>query len=218
MKYEILLFDLDGTLTDPKEGITKSVAYALSHFGIEVHDLDELIPFIGPPLVDSFMEFYGFERGKALEAVEKYREYFKDRGIFQNRVFAGIPEVLERLRKEGKILILATAKPEVFAKRIMEHFDLAQYFHAICGSELSGSRIDKASVIDYALDSNGIAREEASLAKVLMIGDRKHDIEGAHQHGIACAAVLYGYGDQEELTQAGADYMIKDLDELWMLG
>lgn len=204
-----LLFDLDGTLTDPKEGITNSVAYALEYFGIKVEDKDTLIPFIGPPLTDSFMEFYGFSREQAAEAVEKYREYFSDRGIFENRVYEGILSLMKELKEAGKISILATSKPTVYAGKIVEKFGLAEYLTDIQGSELDGTRVKKEEVIRYAMEVNGI-----DPADVIMVGDRKHDIEGAHGAGIPVIGVLFGYGSEEELTLAGADYLAENVEAL----
>ena len=152
MDRKYILFDLDGTLTDPMQGITKSVRYALNSFGIEVDDLCKLIPFIGPPLKDSFKEFYGFNEEDAIVAVEKYREYYRIDGIFDNKVYEGIEECLKALKKEDKILVLATSKPEVFAKKIMDHFNLSKYFDFIGGSELNG-RSKKGEVIEYVLKS-----------------------------------------------------------------
>ncbi len=205
-----LLFDLDGTLTDPKEGITNSVAYALEFFGIQVEDKDTLIPFIGPPLTDSFSEFYGFDEEKALMAVEKYREYFKAGGIFENRVYEGIPAMLEALKAAGATLILATSKPTVFARQIVERFGLSAYLDDVQGSELDGTRVKKSEVIRYALEVNGIE----NLDEVLMIGDRMHDIDGAHKEGIQAVGVLFGYGSKEELVAHGADFLAESVEEL----
>ncbi len=199
MKY--ILLDLDGTITDPKEGITKSVQYALKSKGILVEDLDSLCRHIGPPLKTSFMDFYGFSESEAEELVKKYREYFRDTGIFENRVYEGMDELLRKLRTAGKKLITATSKPEVFAKRILEHFELDHYFDDICGASMDNSRIDKEDVIRYALEKNGIK----DLSEVIMVGDREHDVIGAHKVGIASLGVLFGYGSRQELEEAGAD-------------
>ena len=204
-----LLFDLDGTLTDPKEGITNSVAYALEYYGIQVEDRDTLIPFIGPPLTDSFMEFYGFSKDQALLAVEKYREYFAGRGIFENRVYDGILPLMKELKEAGKLSILATSKPTVYAQKIVEKFGLSDYLADVQGSELDGTRVKKEEVIRYAMEVNGIDPSD-----VIMVGDRKHDIEGAHGAGIPVIGVLFGYGSEEELTKAGADYLAEDGESL----
>ena len=171
---QYLLFDLDGTLTDPMVGITSSVQYALEKFGIHVKYLKDLIPFIGPPLDDSFQEFYGLSKEDAGKAVVYYREYFAPKGIFENEVYPGIPEMLSRLVEAGFTLIVATSKPAVFAKQILEHFGLSDYFSFVGGSELDGTRKRKAEVIGYILETCEIKPQDA-----IMIGDRKHDIEGA---------------------------------------
>lgn len=207
--YQYFFMDLDGTISDPKEGITKSVAYALDYYGIKVENLDTLEKFIGPPLSDSFQEFYGFDREKSLDAVEKYREYFKDKGIFENELYPGMEQLLKTITEQGGKIVLATSKPEVFAKRILEYFHIDKYFTFAAGSTLDTTRNKKADVIRYALDSLGIAPEEA-----IMVGDRKHDVIGAKENGMACIGVLFGYGDREELESAGADVIVETVEEL----
>ena len=202
MKQKHILFDLDGTLTDPMMGITKSVRYALNYYGIEVKDLNDLLPFIGPPLRDSFKEYYGFDEAKANEAVEKYREYYKTDGIFDNKVYQGMVECLQTLKDNGKKLYVATSKPEFFAKQIIEHFSLSKYFEYVGGSEFN-SREKKAEVIEYVLKTNQIDNDD-----IIMVGDRKHDIIGAHENKIPCVGVLYGYGTEDELKQYQADYLV----------
>lgn len=208
MKQKHILFDLDGTLTDPMMGITKSVRYALNYYGIEVKDLNDLLPFIGPPLRDSFKEYYGFDEAKANEAVEKYREYYKIDGIFDNKVYQGMVECLQTLKDNGKKLYVATSKPEFFAKQIIEHFSLSKYFEYVGGSEFN-SREKKAEVIEYVLKTNQIDNDD-----VIMVGDRKHDIIGAHENKIPCVGVLYGYGTEDELKQYQADYLVSTVEEL----
>lgn len=208
MKQKHILFDLDGTLTDPMMGITKSVRYALNYYGIEVNDLNDLLPFIGPPLRDSFKEYYGFDEAKANEAVEKYREYYKNDGIFDNKVYQGMVECLQTLKDNGKKLYVATSKPEFFAKQIIEHFSLSKYFEYVGGSEFN-SREKKAEVIEYVLKTNQIDNDD-----VIMVGDRKHDIIGAHENKIPCVGVLYGYGTEDELKQYQADYLVASVEEL----
>ncbi|WP_371363549.1 5'-nucleotidase [Sporomusa rhizae] len=213
MKYNVILFDLDGTLTDPKIGITKSVQYALVKFGIEESDLDKLIPFIGPPLVESFQEFYSLNQEQAQAAVRYYREYFAKTGMYENAVYPGIKELLAELKSTGKELIVATSKPTVFSEQIIEHFGLTQFFKAIVGSNLDGSRIHKDEVIAFALQElTGIAYD-----RVIMVGDRKHDIIGAQKNGIASIGVTYGYGTQEELMQAKPVYSAATVEELGKL-
>jgi phosphoglycolate phosphatase len=209
-QYAWIFFDLDGTLTDPGEGITNSVAYALKKEGIEPPPKEELYTFIGPPLVDSFMKLYGFSRERALRAVEEYREYFRDRGIFENRVYDGIPRLLEELCAKGKRLVLATSKPELFAKRILAHFDLERYFTFAAGALMDETRTKKADVIAYALTSCGITDPSS----VLMVGDRLHDVEGAKACGMDSLGVLYGYGSREELTEAGATYLAERVEDV----
>lgn len=208
MKQKHILFDLDGTLTDPMMGITKSVRYALNYYGIEVNDLNDLLPFIGPPLRDSFKEYYGFDEAKANEAVEKYREYYKTDGIFDNKVYQGMVECLQTLKDNGKKLYVATSKPEFFAKQIIEYFSLSKYFEYVVGSEFN-SREKKAEVIEYVLKTNQIDNDD-----VIMVGDRKHDIIGAHENKIPCVGVLYGYGTEDELKQYQADYLVSTVEEL----
>jgi len=205
-----ILFDLDGTLTDPKIGITKSVQFALRAFGIEVDDPDTLRPFIGPPLSESFQEFYGFDEAGAQDAIRKYREYFSVTGIYENSLYDGIPAMLDALQRQGKTLILATSKPTVYAQQILEHFGLAPYFAFVSGSELDGTRVKKSEVINHALTSCGIA----DTAAAVMVGDREHDMLGAKATGLASVGVLYGYGDRDELQQAGADVIVQSVAEL----
>lgn len=210
MNFSYLFWDLDGTLTDPGIGITNSVMYALRKFGIEVGERSELFAFIGPPLMESFKKYYGFDEKTAELAVSYYREYFGVKGLFENEVYEGIPEFLEKCVKQGIKLVLATSKPEHYAVQIMEHFDLAKYFHCMCGSRLDAGYETKADVIRDAFCRCNI--EDKS--KVLMIGDRMHDICGAKECGIACAAVLWGYGSREEFQEYGADYVVENLDGL----
>ena len=208
MKY--ILFDLDGTLTDPKEGITKSFQYALKHMGIIEENLDALEKVIGPPLKDSFMEFYGMNEEDALEAVAKYRERFKTIGLYENEIFDGIRELLEHLQKEGFLLAIASSKPTVFVEQICEHFEIKQYFHHIVGSFLDGRRSEKEEVIEEAVKEFG----EENLDEIIMVGDRKFDIIGAHQKGLKAIGVTFGYGGEKELKAAKADYIVNTVVEL----
>ena len=206
---QYLLFDLDGTLTDPMVGITSSVQYALEKFGIRVRYLKELIPFIGPPLAESFQKFYGFSKEDAERAIQYYREYYAPKGIFENEVYEGISEMLAHLTEAGFTLLVATSKPTVFAKKVLKHFGMEEYFSFVGGSELDGSRTKKAEVISYILKICGIRAKEA-----IMIGDRRHDIEGGKACGLESVGVLYGYGTEQELTEAGADHIIRTVAEL----
>ena len=209
-KYSYMFFDLDGTLSDPFEGITRSVARSLLHFGIEVSDRRELGRFIGPPLRDSFPRYYGIPEDRVEEAIAVYREYFSVKGLFENELYDGIEELLCALYESGIRIVLATAKPEVYARRITEHFGIDKYFYRQCGASLDGSRDTKREVIAYAL------REcDADPSDVLMVGDRSHDIIGARECGVSAIGVLWGYGDREELEQAGAVGIFSSVSELF---
>ena len=209
-QYKYLLFDLDGTITDSETGITRCVAYALNYFGILVNDLRELSSFIGPPLLDSFKDFYNFTDEQATVAGAKYRERYADKGILENELYPGIEELLADAQKNDKTVILATSKPEIFAKRILDHFGLSDYFSFVAGSGLDGSLHTKTDVINYILQSNQIT----NLESVVMIGDRKHDIIGAKNVGIDSIGVLYGFGDYKELSDAGADHIAENIPAL----
>lgn len=208
--YRYILFDLDGTLTDPFMGITQSVQYALNHYGIIVDDLQQLTPFIGPPLQDSFQDFYHFTKDQADEACNKYHERFVKVGWRENEVYEGIANFLREQKESGKELFVATSKPEPLARKILDYFSLSQYFSFIGGDTMERTRSAKADVIRYVLNTAGIT----SLQDTVMIGDRKHDIIGAKKIGLDSIGVLYGYGDREELTGAGADYIVEDVDGL----
>ena len=208
--FEYILFDLDGTITDSGEGITKSVQYALKSFDILVNNLEELRKFIGPPLKESFKEYYKFDEEKANRALVKYREYYADKGIYENNLYDGIIEVLDKLKENGKTIILATSKPEVYAKQILEYFKVDKYFTVVAGSDFEETRVKKGDVIKYALESAKIS----DLSKVIMVGDREHDIIGAKENNIKSIGVTYGYGDVIELTQARADYIANSTNQL----
>lgn len=203
--FKYYFFDLDGTLTDPGIGITNAVMHALNAYNISVSDRSELYTFIGPPLKDSFMKYYGFSEEKAYEAISHYREYFSTKGLFENEVYEGIPDILDTLRKRGLKLVLATSKPDEFSVRILKHFRLYEYFDFIAAATMDEKRTGKAEVITYAIESLGINDK----SEVLMIGDREHDIKGALANGVMSAGVLYGYGNLKELQDAGADYIVK---------
>lgn len=209
LNYNNILFDLDGTLTDPAQGITNSVAYALRHYGIEVADRSALCAFIGPPLIYSFNKYYGFDQKQCLEAVEIYREYFSVKGKFENSVYDGIIPMLQALRNRGFRLFIATSKPQKFALEIAEHFGFEKYFEAIRGIPMNGENMTKGQVI------NGVLQEfSLDAAKTLMVGDRSYDVLGAKENGLDCAGVLYGYGSKSELKDAGADYIIENVHKL----
>ena len=209
MKYPYIFFDLDGTLTDPGEGIVNCVRYALESFGMHETDDAKLTRFIGPPLIQSFRDYYGFDEEQAALAVAKYRERFSTVGLFENHVYDGIYDVLKTLIEGGHTLVLATSKPKVFADRIMEKYGLAPYFTLMCGSELDGTRVNKKEVIDYAIELLACPRDG-----VIMVGDRKHDILGAAQCGVASCGVRYGYAEAGELEAAGADFIVDAPSEL----
>lgn len=211
--FQYLLFDLDGTLTDPKLGITSCVQYALRKFGIEEPDLDKLEPFIGPPLSDSFREFYGFDEQKALEGVAAYRERFTDVGIFENEIYPGIKEMLSHLQKAGKRLAVASSKPTVYVKKILQHFAIEEYFAVIVGSELDNTRSRKEEVIEEALRQL-YQGEKVDNDKTVMIGDRKFDILGAKLSGLVSVGVSFGYALPGELEEAGADYIVDTVSQL----
>lgn len=211
MKRKYILFDLDGTLTDSSEGITKSVIYALNSFGIFVDDPKSLYSFIGPPLLDSFQRYYGFDEEKAREAVEKYREYYEVTGIFENRVYEGIPELLGQLCGEEKTLLVATSKPKQMAERVLKHFELDHLLADIEGPDRKGLKEKKEDVIRHLLDKHGIQDPN----QAVMVGDRKYDVEGAAKFGIPCIGVLYGFGSRRELSQAA--WIAKDVRELGRL-
>lgn len=214
---QIVLFDLDGTLTDPGVGITNSFIYALDKFGICVEDRRELYQFIGPPLWNSFVDSYGFTEKQADKAVEYYREYYREKGIFENLIYDGIESTLQTLKDRGCILVVATSKPELFAVQILEHFKLRQYFDVIAGSDFENVRNTKTKVIDYAL--NKLAQQLGEEVLVLrqaaiMVGDRFHDVIGAKENGIPSIGVLFGYGDREELECAGVDFVIERPEDI----
>lgn len=209
MHYQNILFDLDGTLTDPREGITRSVQHALAKLGIDEPDLQALEHFIGPPLLQCFMHSYGFDEARAWQAVGHYRERFAEVGLYENRVFEGVTALLELLQAQRRTLYIATSKPRVFAMEIARHFDFARHFTLIYGSELDGTRTDKVELISHLLEQEGL-----DTASTLMIGDRKHDLIGARRNGLDAAAVGYGFGSVAELQAEAPTYHFPTLAEL----
>lgn len=201
-----LLFDLDGTLTDPGTGITNAVLYALEKFGIIPAARDELYPYIGPPLIDSFQRYHGLTPEQAQQALGYYREYFADRGLYENELYPGMTELLRTLQQAGYTLIVATSKPEEFTHTILEHFQLEAYFSFVGGNTLDERRPTKAAVIAYIRERFPDMTGE----NTLMIGDRCYDIEGAHACGMPAVGVLYGYGSRRELEAAGADELVQN--------
>ncbi len=209
MHYQNVLFDLDGTLTDPREGITRSIQFALSKMGIEEPDLTQLEHFIGPPLLQAFMEFYAFTEAQAWEAVGYYRERFAVTGLYENQVFEGIAPLLEALNEQGRNLFIATSKPQIYAREIARHFDFGKHFKVIYGSELDGTRTNKVELIKHLMTQEGL-----DPAHTLMIGDRKHDLIGARDNGMDAAAVGYGFGSFEELNAFAPTYHFETLADM----
>lgn len=207
---EHIFFDLDGTLTDSMPGITRAVQYALKRYGIEVEDLDVLKPFVGPPLQDSFKEHYHFSQKDADEAVYVYREYYNVKGWMENAVYDGIEDVLRELKEGGKKLFVATSKPDEMAKRVLGYFNLDRYFEFIGGANEDSTRVNKDDVIRHVMDSCGLGNAET----IVMVGDRRHDISGAHKAGLEAVGVLYGYGSRQELTDSCADWIVEGVGDL----
>ena len=208
--YEFVLFDLDGTLTESGQGIVNSVVYALEKMGIKENDKAKLEKFVGPPLLDSFMKYYDFTEEEAKQAIIFYREYFTEEGIYEAPLYEGIETTLKYLKDSGKTLYVATSKPEVYARRILQHLQVENYFADIVGSNLDGTKVNKDEIISFLLEKNGITDK----SKVLMVGDREHDIFGAKKVGVDSVGVLYGYGDYQELESAGATYIVEKMDDI----
>jgi len=207
-EYKYYLFDLDGTLTDPKVGITKSVQYALKKKNIIVNKLSELEKFIGPPLHLSFQKYYNFNLNDAKECVKYYREYFSSKGIYENEIYPKIKDLLILLKKFNKQVILATSKPTIYAKQILTNFEVIEYFDEIVGSNLDQTMTDKTDIINFIKNNK---KEE-----IVMIGDREHDIIGAKNNGIDSIGVLYGYSLKNELKHIEPTFLIKDTNELFL--
>jgi len=208
--YSVVLFDLDGTLSDPKIGITKSVQHALQKAGVMVNDLDELEPFIGPPLQVSFQEIYGFNDTQITRAIRDYRERFTERGMFENKLYEDIPALLAQLKQQGYILTIATSKPTVFAEQIIKYFQLESYFDLVVGSHLDGSRSAKGEIIAEVLQQLDSYPKE----QFIMIGDRKYDLIGARENQIDAIGVTYGFGSLEELKNEEPTYIVDHVNDL----
>lgn len=204
MRYTHMIFDLDGTLTDPKVGITEAIKFALNKMGEPIPEMKVLEDFIGPPLFDSFIEMCGLSPSQALKAVDYYREYYSKKGLYENNPYPGIEDALKALKEQNVHLYVATSKPEVYAKKILKHFGLSHYFDCIAGATLDGTITKKEEVLDYLSEKCKLA----ALGSVLMVGDRKFDIEGARHAGFDAAAVLYGYGSREELESHSPEYLV----------
>ncbi len=206
--YTTILFDLDGTLTDPQIGITRSVQYALRHYAIEIEDLNTLLPFIGPPLHESFQRYFHFDEQTSKEAVRYYREYFSETGIFENSLYPGIGAMLEGLSRHA-VIYMATSKPTIFAAKIAGHFQIAPYFKAIAGSNLDGSRTNKAEVIRHVVEQHAL-----DVHQCIMVGDREHDVIGAKTNAMDSVGVLYGFGSREEINSIDPTYVVATVAEL----
>ncbi len=213
-KYDYVIFDLDGTITEPALGITNAIIYALKRYDIKVADRSTLYKFIGPPLRDSFQEFYGFDKDKAEEAVGFYREYYSVNGLLENELMPGIKECLKSLKDAGCKLYVATSKPEGFAKKILENLEADDFFDIVAGASMDGSRDKKELVMGYLFEEIKKGYSGFSLDKAVMVGDRHFDIDGANYFGIDSIGVTFGYGDRKELTEAGATVVVDSSQEL----
>lgn len=209
MQY--ILMDLDGTITNSKEGITKAIQYALKAVNIYEENLDNLCRFIGPPLRETFVGHYGFSEEESEIATKVFKKYFEETGIYENVVYDGMEELLIKLKAAGKTIITATSKPEIHARSILKHFGLDQYFDDICGASYDESRSEKEEVIQYALEKNKIT----DYSSVVMVGDRRYDIAGAKKFGIRSIGVLFGFGSREELEEAGADLISETVEGIY---
>lgn len=214
-KFDLILFDLDGTLTDSGEGITKSVQYALSKFGIEEPDLNNLKKFVGPPLIDSFMKYYGFTKEEALKVRGVFKERYDPIGWKENRPYPGIEKVLEGLKDAGKILGVATSKPEDMADKVLELFDLKKYFTVICAAPIDGLNAEKAGRIRAAMEE--VKTMGYGVHHPVLVGDTKFDVEGAHQCGIPCVGVAWGFAAEGEFESCDAEYVVSTMEELLAL-
>lgn len=211
--YVYILLDLDGTIINSAEGITKCAQYALAHLGIREEDLKKLYGFIGPPLKDSFRYYYRLTEEECEKAIVKYRERYSLKGIHEHKIYEGIPDLLAHWKQQGKQIMLCTSKPEKFAREILEELNLLSYFTFVGGATFDGQRNRKAEVIEYVLEKNGITDR----SRVVMVGDRKYDVEGALETGIDSVGVTYGFGSREELETAGATYIATGMEELKQL-
>ena len=209
MRFEHILYDLDGTLTDPAPGITNAIIYARKKWGLDPGSNEDYYKFIGPPMPQSFVEYWGFSLEDAKRFLAYYREYYTVTGLFENAPYSGIEDLLRRLNAAGRKLYVATSKPTDMSVRILERFGLAGYFQAIVGSDPTKSDSTKADIIRAAH-----ARCSLDMARTVMVGDRSYDMEGAKECSIPCVGVLYGYGSRQELTDAGADRIAETVEDL----
>lgn len=208
---KIILFDLDGTLSDSREGVLKSIQYALSCFGID-EDTDNLGMFLGPPAHIAFQEFYGFSEEKAFEITNVFRKRYSEKGIYENYIYDGVKELLEKLRNKSVKLCVATSKPQIYTDEILENLDIKKYFEIVVGSDLEGKLCNKSDIIAKVIELGGYNKSDC-----LMVGDRKYDIIGAKENGIKSAAVLYGYGNREEFESFGVDFIVENADNIYDL-
>jgi phosphoglycolate phosphatase len=209
MKYTNILFDLDGTLTDPYLGITSAAKYALNKFNIIEEDTDKLKLFIGPPLEKSFLEYYNFNKNDVKTAVKYYREYYSKKGMYENKLYAGIDDVLKELNKRNKNCFMATSKLQSFAEKIAQNFNMHNYFKHITGSNMDGTLSEKEDIVKYTMEKCELNKNET-----IMIGDRKYDIIGANKNGIDAIGVLYGYGTREELEKENPKYLCNEVIDI----
>jgi len=210
LRFKYIFFDLDGTLTDPIEGIANSVSYALIKMGVKQEDIHSLGRFIGPPLVYSFKEYYGMTPEEADRAVNFYRETYSVKGVYENKLYPGITELLEKLTGEGRKVFMATSKPTKFATIVAEHFNISRFFSRIEGASMNHSDVQKSFMINNIIEEFGIPDK----SECIMLGDRHYDIEGAKGCNISGIGCTYGYGTREELEKAGADYLVNDVYEI----
>lgn len=209
MAYTHLFFDLDGTLTDSRPGIVGAIHYALKQMGRN-DDIGDEYRFLGPPLIDSMQEYFGMDFTTATTAVKEFRDYYGRRGLYENRLFDGVRDLLRDCVAAGKQCVLATSKGEPFARTILEHFGILPYFSFVAGAVIGGGRDDKADVLRHALENV----DPIPAGRGIMVGDKRHDVAGAHEVGLPCIGVLYGYGGPEELRKAGADFTVETVDAL----
>lgn len=217
--FKYLLFDMDGTITDSRVGITKAVQYSLGKYGVNEPDLKKLESFIGPPIRDSFLKFYPevITEKNVDEVVDTLREYYEPIGIYENKVYDGFAEMLHTLQKGGAKLAVASSKPEIYVRRILDHFSLSKYFDVVVGSMLDGSREAKEEIVEEALhqlSGNNPDIKKQSKNQIAMIGDRKYDVEGAKKHNVTAVGVRFGFAEAGELEEAGADFIAETVDDL----
>lgn len=212
--YKYVFFDLDGTITEPEEGIINGVLFALSKFGITVEDRTTLYPYIGPPLRDSFRDYHGLSEEDTEQAILYYREYYSTKGIYQNDIMPGMEQAFQTLRQHGCHLYVATSKPELYAKQILQHLKLDGYFDIIAGSTFDKARDTKAAVIEYLITGIAADQVKPSFDEIIMVGDRKFDVIGARAFGIDTIGVLFGYGSKEEFEACDCRYVAADAEEM----